>query len=136
MDRVRGYLGTARAVLGVVSPLGWTVVALGVVGWIAGVWWGWSEAMVFAGVALVLLVLAIAFTIGRIELSATIGVEPARVVVGDRAAGELTVTNRRRRAARSLRLELPGLEPPNQSHIVEKNCQTRQQERDRDGYSR
>lgn len=107
MKRIRGHLGTVRRGLGVVSPLGWTVVALGGVGWAAGVWWGWSEAMVFAGVALVLFVLAIAFTIGRIELSATIGVEPARVVVGDRAAGELTVTNRRRRAARSLRLELP-----------------------------
>ncbi len=107
MKGMRGHLGTVRRGLGVVSPLGWTVVALGVVGWVAGVWWGWSEAMVFAGVALVLLVLAIAFTIGRIELSASIGVEPARVVVGDRAAGELTVTNRRRRAARSLRLELP-----------------------------
>ena len=107
MKGIRRHLGTVRAALSIVTPLGWTVFVLGVVCWAAGLWWGWREAMVFAGVALVLLLLAITFTIGRIDLSATIGVEPARVVVGDRAAGELTVTNRRRRAARSLRLELP-----------------------------
>lgn len=89
------------------APLGWTVLALAVVTWALGAWWGWRELLIVASIALVLLVLAIAFTIGRLDLEATIRVEPARVVVGDRAAGELAITNRRRRTARSLRLELP-----------------------------
>jgi len=107
MSRLRDLLTVARSALRVVSPLGWTVLGVGAVCWFAAVWWGWREALVIAAVALVLFLVAILFTIGRLDLVATIGVEPARVVVGDRAAGELAVTNRRTRAARGLRLELP-----------------------------
>ena len=54
-----------------------------------------------------LLLIAAVFTIGRLDLTSHIGVEPSRVVVGDRAAGSLTLHNKRNRAARSLRIELP-----------------------------
>ncbi|MFT3852167.1 MAG: DUF58 domain-containing protein [Ilumatobacteraceae bacterium] len=48
-----------------------------------------------------------AFTLGRIDVEAAIAVNPSRVVVGDRAAGELTLTNKRARSVHGLRVELP-----------------------------
>lgn len=60
-----------------------------------------------ASISIALLVLGALFTIGKLDLTSQIGVEPSRVVVGDRAAGSLTLHNNRGRAARSLRVELP-----------------------------
>lgn len=107
MQLLRSLLSAARAALGLVSPLGWTVAALGMAAWVAGVWWGWDELLVIAAACLVLIVMAIGFTIGRLDLSARIGVQPARVVVGDPATGELEILNQRHRAVRGLRIELP-----------------------------
>jgi len=90
-----------------VTVLGWTVGALGVVAWVAGFVWGWQEMMVIAGGSLLLGAIAVALTLGRLDLSSTIEVSPSRVVVGERAAGALTVTNKRSRTARGLRVEMP-----------------------------
>ncbi|HWL44887.1 MAG TPA: DUF58 domain-containing protein [Ilumatobacter sp.] len=100
-------LRLVRTAAGVVTPLGWTALVLGVLGWVAGYVWGWREALVLAAAALLLFAVAVAFTLGRVDVEATIVVNPSRVVVGDRAAGELTVTNRRARTVHSLRVELP-----------------------------
>lgn len=89
------------------SPLGRTVVVLALVCWVAGARWGWKELLIAASISLALLVIAALFTIGKLDLTSHIGVEPSRVVVGDRAAGALTLHNKRQRAARSLRIELP-----------------------------
>ena len=86
---------------------GWIVLAFGAAAWIAGVSWNWEEMFVIAAVALVLFAIAVALTIGGLDLSASVSVDPARVVVGDRAAGDLALTNRRKRTARNLRVELP-----------------------------
>jgi uncharacterized protein (DUF58 family) len=75
--------------------------------WVLGAWWGWREFLVVAAMSIVLFALAVLYTVGRLDLTARVSVEPARVVVGDRAAGELAVTNRRHRTVRGLRLELP-----------------------------
>lgn len=107
MSRVRSLLRQVRAATALVSPLGWTVLAFGVVAWVAGLLWNWEEMFVIAAVALVLFAIAVALTIGGLDLAASISVDPARVVVGDRAAGDLALTNRRKRTARNLRVELP-----------------------------
>lgn len=111
MRRLRRHLrraaGSFDAFLGTISPLGRTVVALGVLVWISGAVWGWEELLVVAGAALVLFGMALVFTVGRLDLAASIRVEPARVVVGDRAAGEVHLENRRGRGVRNLRVELP-----------------------------
>lgn len=96
-----------RAALSTVSPLGWTVAVLGLATWVVGVRLGWEEAMVIAGAALLLLLMAVAFTLGRLDMSSKITVSPSRVVVGERAAGQLEVTNERSRTARGVRIELP-----------------------------
>lgn len=106
-SRLSHLVATARSGLRLVSPLGWTVLVLGALAWAAGVWWDWQELFVTSAAALVLFVVAVLFTIGRLDLGASISVEPARVVVGDRAAGDLALTNRRSRTARGLRVELP-----------------------------
>jgi uncharacterized protein (DUF58 family) len=104
---VSRILRSLRAAWGGISPLGRTVGAIAVVFWVAGALWGWRELLIVASVAIVLLVIAVAFTLGKLDLRSHIGVEPSRVVVGERAAGALTLHNNRSRAARSLRIELP-----------------------------
>ena len=95
-----------RRALSTVSHLGWTVVVLGLLSWIVGWVLGWKELMIIAGAALVLMVFAALFTLGRVEFSASVSVSPSRVVVGERAAGELLLTNERTPAARGVRVEM------------------------------
>ena len=90
-----------------VSPLGRAIAALAILCWVIGARWGWKEPLIIASMSIALLVIAALFTIGRLDLESHIGVEPSRVVVGDRAAGALTLHNNRSRTARSLRVELP-----------------------------
>lgn len=96
-----------RGALRLVSPLGSMLITLTVTGWVVGHFWGWEEGIVLAAIGLCLMAIAVLLTLGRLDLSSVIGVEPARVVVGDRAAGSLTLTNLRSRTARNLRIELP-----------------------------
>lgn len=107
MRSVRRIAAGIRAGAGLVSSLGWTVLVLGVLAWVAAVWWNWDELFVLASVAFALFLIAVVLTIGRLDLSASMSVEPARVVVGDRAAGDLALTNERTRTVRNLRVELP-----------------------------
>lgn len=107
MAVVHRILAVVRQGLGLITGLGWTVIALAVAAWLVGWWFSWREWIVIAAVLASLAVLAIGFVLGRLDLSAEIGVSPSRVVVGERAAGELRLTNRRRRTAHGLRVELP-----------------------------
>ncbi len=104
MRTVRRSLRTAW---GAVSPLGRTVAVVAVACWVGGSMWGWRELLIISSVAIVLLALAVVFTLGKLDLESHIGVEPPRVTVGERVAGSLTLRNRRHRSARSLRVELP-----------------------------
>jgi uncharacterized protein (DUF58 family) len=105
--RFLDLLRRARAVTGLVTPLGWAVVVLAVGGWLVATRFAWREWLVLATTALVLVVLALLFTLGRLDLSASLGVQPSRVTVGERAVGELVLANKRRRGVRGLRVELP-----------------------------
>lgn len=99
--------GRLRQWASFVSPFGRVVVVAGAVCWAGAVWWGWAELAVLASTAWFVLLIAIAYTIGQLDLEARIGVDPPRVVVGERAAGSVGVTNRRSRTARGFRVELP-----------------------------
>lgn len=90
-----------------VTPLGRALAVIAVACWVAAARLGWEELEIVTTSILVLLVIGAIFTIGRLDLRATLGVEPSRVVVGDRAAGSLTLVNLRTRASRWLRVELP-----------------------------
>lgn len=94
-------------VTNVVTLLAWTVLALGVICWVIGAAFDWAEMFIIAATSFVLVVIAALYTLGRLSLGATITVSPARVVVGERAAGEVTITNKRSRSALGLRVEMP-----------------------------
>jgi uncharacterized protein (DUF58 family) len=90
-----------------VSPFGRALLLIGALCWLAGAWWAWKEFVIFAAVAIALIAIASLFTIGRIDLVTHLRVEPSRVIVGERAAGALTLRNNRKRSARAMRVELP-----------------------------
>lgn len=105
-DWVGPAWGRARIVLAVITPLGWGVLATGVVAWVLGVRLGWQEALVIGFACLVAMVLATVFTLGRALVRVDVGLHPERVIVGNPAAGQVTVTNTARRRLFPIRLEL------------------------------
>lgn len=109
--RVRRVLGSAvtrlRPGLGVVTVLGWTAVAAGLVLLLFAFWGGWVEFAV-AGVALVAAVLvALLFSIGRSRYRVEIDLRTRRVVVGEPASGRILVSSTASRSMLASRLELP-----------------------------
>ena len=104
MNRVRAALGT---VLRSVTPFGRAVAALMALTWLFGALLDWRELLLVASVCLALLVLAALTMIGRLDLGSDLTVAPARVVVGERAAGSLTMRNLAKRKSRAVRVELP-----------------------------
>ena len=95
------------AVADCVTPLGWTVLALGVVGWAVAHWLGWREFAPLATVCLLLVVLCALFTIGRMPLRVGVEVTPQRVGVGTAAMARYELTNVSRRPVSSMGVELP-----------------------------
>lgn len=93
--------------LSVVTPLGWGVAGVGLAAWFFGEQLGWLELEYAAGACLVVLVLAVVFTLGRAELAIDVNIAPPRVVVGDPAAGEVIVRNISGRRLIPLPVELP-----------------------------
>lgn len=90
-----------------VSTVGWSVLVLGAVAWVAGAWLGWTELLIVAAGSLVLFVCCVLFTLGRTRVSIETEVDSRRVVVGARVAGRVLVTNRARGAMLPLLVELP-----------------------------
>jgi uncharacterized protein (DUF58 family) len=99
-DRARTLLASVTGPGRAVAVL---AVAAGAVGWFLG----WVELTVVATTAVAALGVAVLFSLGRTELSVTVEVRPDRVVVGERAGGELLVRNAGRRRLLPVRLELP-----------------------------
>ena len=106
-DRTRGawspVLDTARWV----APLGWAVLALGVVGWVVGVRTGWTELLMLAAACLVLWLACLLLALGRTRVRITTELEPVRVSVGEPATGRVTVANASKRPMLPVVVELP-----------------------------
>lgn len=96
----------ARRGLGVVTSTGWLVIVLAGAGWVAGWRLGWIELMFIATAAIVVMLAAIPFVLGRSPLEVELELQPQRVVVGGRAAGQVTVRNRTARRVLGQRMEL------------------------------
>jgi hypothetical protein len=79
--------------LAVVSELGWTLVGATAVCWFVAAWFDWQEFAYLAAFGLILVVVCILFTIGRLKLEVHLELEPTRVVVGESAAAQLALTN-------------------------------------------
>lgn len=99
LDRVRSLLGT-------VTLAGWSTVVLGAASWLVGWRLGWHELMYVATVCLTCLLVSCAFVVGRAVLAVEVELRPNRVVVGERAAGRMVVTNASARRLLPLQMEL------------------------------
>jgi hypothetical protein len=94
-------------VVGVVSTLGWIVLASAAVSIVLAVWLGWAEFVYIAATLLAAFVIAAAFVFGRSTYRVGIELNPRRVVAGGRALGRLTVANSGSRPVLPTRMELP-----------------------------
>lgn len=90
---VTKFWAQVRPGLETVRPLGWVVIVAAFVSWLFGMWLGWLELMTIAGICGALILISGAFLFGKQMLDIDLEIRPARVVVGERAAGQLTVTN-------------------------------------------
>lgn len=89
-----------------VSPIGWTVIAMGLVGAVAGWQLNWLEGMWVAVGATTAVLSALIFLVGSADLAISVTVDPCRVTVGDPSSGELVVSNVGTRRLFPLRVEL------------------------------
>jgi uncharacterized protein (DUF58 family) len=88
-----GTLRAARAIRSVVTPLGWSMLALTVLAFGAGYLAGWDEAVPVAWAGLVVLAVASLFLLGGHARRVVLELPHPRVVVGQTAAGRITERN-------------------------------------------
>lgn len=89
-----------------VTPLGWGVLMVGIVATVMGLSNAWMEVAGIGITFTVLVLLAVLWSIGRSGYSISLRLERSRVSVGERALGELDVTNPTARSLPATRIEL------------------------------
>jgi uncharacterized protein (DUF58 family) len=99
----RGLAGAVAWLRGTVTPAGWLLVAVAVVGVAGGLALGLVEGWVMATIAVALLLLSVPFLLGAHDYGIRLELERDRVVAGAEVAGGLDIVNRSRRVA------LPGI---------------------------
>jgi uncharacterized protein (DUF58 family) len=108
-DLAAPLLGRVRAVLGCVSGFGWLMFGCATASWLLAERFGWVELRHAAFVLLGLFSLACLLTIGRTSLRVQLRLEPVRVVAGERAALQVSVTNVGRRSLLPMPLDVPAV---------------------------
>ncbi len=103
---VEVWLRRIHPVLDVVSPVGWAVLAVTAVCWIAGLTLRVTELNVVALALTVPLVIAALFVLGKASYRVTLDLQTHRVVVGTRAVGRVEVANPTQRDILPSRIEL------------------------------
>ena len=96
-----------KTLVGAVTPTGWAVITLVIVGLVLAVAFQWVEALACALAGVVALVLAAMRVAWRPPHVVSIRVPNERIVAGQTAVGEISVRNERARSARSGIIELP-----------------------------
>jgi uncharacterized protein (DUF58 family) len=110
--RVGSLLGAAAGRLGariaaVVTPLGWVMLAVIPLSFLAGYLLGWLELVVVAWAGLVLALIAVLYLVGRTPFHVTLGLAHRRVVVGEAARGVVRVDNPSSRRVLGVKVEIP-----------------------------
>lgn len=110
--RIGSALGAATArlagrVAGVVTPLGWVMLAVIPLSFAAGYLLGWLELVVVAWTGLVLALIAVLYLIGRSPFHVRLSLAHRRVVVGEPARGVVTVDNPSSRRSLGVKVEIP-----------------------------
>ncbi|MBM7848074.1 DUF58 domain-containing protein [Arthrobacter roseus] len=93
--------------IGVVSPLGWVLIAVVLILGVPGLIFTWAEAIAVAVISVSLLILAVVFIIGRSSYGVDLDLARTRVAVGDHAVGSVSVSNTSNKALLPASLELP-----------------------------
>jgi len=96
-----------RPVTDVVGPAGRLVFLVAVLAFAVSALFGWVEFTYLASTLLAALVVAVPFIVGRATYTVDLQLNPHRVVAGERALGQMTVTNSGERALLPARMELP-----------------------------
>jgi hypothetical protein len=100
-------MDAVRRARGVVRPLGWLLLGLGVLALVAASRTNWRELVVLGVTCLLLLALCLPFLLGRTRVRVVISLEPSRVVAGSSVSGGVDVTNTSGRRMLPTTLELP-----------------------------
>jgi uncharacterized protein (DUF58 family) len=91
----------------VVTPLGWVMVVVIPVGLVVGYTLNWIEFVIAAYAAIVLVLVAVVYLVGRSAFAIVLAVPHNRVVVGEVAIGTVTVRNPSRRRTLGITVEVP-----------------------------
>ena len=97
----------ARPVTGVVTALGWVVIALGIAAWLAGAILGWAELLLGAATCIMAVLISAAFVVGGTPVDVGVELDPPRVVMGNPVAGRVSFSNPSKRRTASREIELP-----------------------------
>lgn len=97
----------ARAVQGVVTPLGWWVVGSSALAVVVGYAWGWVELIAIGWGLVVLVGVASIWLVGRGASTIELVLPTPRVVVGEHAEARLIAANPGRRRFGGVQLEVP-----------------------------
>ena len=90
-----------------ITPLGWGVAAFGAVSLTVGIVANWVEFVALGIVSLAVILAALVWSVGRSGHRVALSLERTRVTVGERALGELTVSNPTARFLPPTMIELP-----------------------------
>ncbi|MES2169414.1 MAG: DUF58 domain-containing protein [Actinomycetota bacterium] len=101
---VRIWLARISAVI---TPLGWVMLAVVPLAFGFGYGLGWLELVVVAWAGAVLIIVAAIYLIGRSAFEIGLTVPHSRVVVGERATGQIVVQNPTRRRFLGVKAEIP-----------------------------
>ncbi len=96
-----------RPVTDAIGPAGWLILASAVGAFIVSWVFDWIEFTYLATTLLAALLVAVAFVFGRASYAVEIELNPHRVVAGERALGQMTVTNTGDKGLLPVRMELP-----------------------------
>lgn len=102
-----GAAAVVRPVVTALTPLGRTVLLLGVLAWAGASLLGWQELRLTATCCVAAVGLALPWVLSRARLSVTLDVHPERLTAGEAGIGTLTVVNRRGRPVRGHDVEVP-----------------------------
>ena len=93
--------------LGVVKPVGWLVLGLGLGALVVATFTLWRELAVLGTACLALLVLALPFLLGRTSVTVDLRLQPERVAAGESVAAGVLVVNRAASRLVPTTLEVP-----------------------------
>ncbi len=96
-----------QSVLGVVTRLGWLVLAGSMISWLLGWRLGWIELILAGGTGVFGFLLCCLLTIGRVLVDVHPDLHPGRLVAGMTADGVVRIVNRSRVRLLPIAVELP-----------------------------